>query len=81
MSEKDSTEKDRILSGELEEIHGEKIDPDYALCFGEYGKRPKCPTCELRDKCKKFTEAERRVCIRCQGKYGHRGKKRKRDKY
>lgn len=74
-------EDEIILEGEIEEIEGESLEPDVATCFGEYGKRPHCSSCWLRKKCKKFTEAEKEVTLKHKGKYGFRGKERRRDKY
>lgn len=50
-------------------------------CFGEYGKHQFCPRCNLRERCQKFTNAERQISIRHKGKYTGRGKERKRERY
>lgn len=50
-------------------------------CFGEYGQHESCPTCHLKEPCKKFTKAEEEVTLRHKGKYGFKGKEKKKDKY
>lgn len=65
--------KVKVMSG----IEEEKDE----VCFGEYGQFEYCHECYLRDRCKKFTEAERNVAIRYQGKYTGKGKEKRKDKY
>lgn len=61
----------------MEDEYGEEGMP----CFGEYNQWPECPNCILREKCKKFTEAEKQVSLRHKGKYSGRGKEKRRDRY
>lgn len=56
-------------------------DESNGECFGEYGSRVNCPTCRFAGTCKQFTNAEREVSIRNQGKYKGRGKERPKNKY
>lgn len=61
--------------GSEEDLENEKS------CFGEFNKHEECANCFLREKCKRFTNAERQVSIRYKGKYKGRGKERRKDKY
>jgi len=51
------------------------------ICYGEYGSQSKCSTCPNRTECKKFTETEKAIVQRYQGKYTGTGKFVGKDRY
>jgi len=76
---------EKISTAGIDDSEGVEAEEDEGFasdsCFGEYGEWQHCPHCGVKDKCKRFTEAEKKVAIRQKGKYSGRGKEIRRDSY